>query len=97
MDLTSVANGFPKSIADSRQISVDLLLTDIDVAFTFLRTAEISEIPETKSRNVQHATKAYIDISRQLAIMDLTLNAREELDRKLEDLRERLAGYAVFL
>jgi hypothetical protein len=50
--------------SDTNYDSVELLLTDLDVAMTFLDVAETSKIPETVTRNHTNARVAYDSGSR---------------------------------
>jgi hypothetical protein len=47
---------------DINQTSVELLLTDSNVALTFLSIAETTENRETAERNIHNAHKAYDSI-----------------------------------
>ena len=84
-------NSDPRDIFEqSKQTIVDLLFTDLDVAFTFLDTALISSNPETKSRNIGNAAAAWHTVSDKLNTFEIPPDVRNALLNRLTQLRNRL-------
>ncbi len=79
---------------ESNERALDFLNTDLDTAFTFVRIASDSgNDPETRSRNLANATRAYEAVSRLLAHLDrdeLRANAFDAVKAKLDDLGANL-------
>ena len=70
--------------------SVEFLLTDIDVAMTFLDVAETSGIEETVTRNHQNARRAYDTVLSFLSKLTLHAGHRQQVETQLAVLKARL-------
>jgi len=92
-----MANDLQSSISDYQQILIELLFTDLDLAFTFLDTARVSSWPETQRRNVEHAVKAHKEVSAKALQFEMPDSARKELDAGLRSLKERISRFGVKL
>jgi hypothetical protein len=86
-----VAKELRSTISESRQIVLELLFADLDLACTFLDTAGLSSLPDTRKRNISNALKAYHEISAKSAKIEMPDVIRAEIDAKLNELRTRLA------
>ena len=86
MDMVS----FQATFAALNQSGVEFLLTDLDVAMTFMDVAAASHIQATIRRNHNNARKAY-DSTLQL-LEKLTPNGRQrqEIETKLAVVKARL-------
>jgi hypothetical protein len=84
-------------MADVNEASVTLLLTDAEVALTFLDMAEVTSFPESRSRQIGEALTAFRSITKLSPRFVFTREQRRSLDEKLSVLRTRLldAGVAV--
>jgi hypothetical protein len=69
---------------------IDFLFIDLDVANTLLDIAEGTQNEETARRNQNNARKAYDTLLRLLPKLRPNKQERQELDRKLSLLRDRL-------
>lgn len=92
-----MARSLQQVIAESRQISEQLLFTDLQIAFTFLQIARVTSDPKTRRRNIENATKAYRDVLHRSADPNLAVRRREDLDTTLALLRNQLAEFGVNL
>lgn len=81
-----------QNIEDAQRVIVDLLFTDLGLAFTFLETARVTSVPETRQRNVANAVKAYRDISEKGATLQLSSSTRQHLAAQLAELSQQLAA-----
>ena len=74
----------------SNQGIIEFLLTDLDVALTFMDVAKTTEFRDSAERNHQNARKAYEMVIAKLK--EVTPNARQQaiLDEKLAMLQARL-------
>jgi hypothetical protein len=72
---------------------VEFVLTDLDVALTFMDVADVSRIAETKARNHRNAREAYTNVLRLLH----NLYPAAAIEEKLALLKMRLiaAGQVV--
>lgn len=84
-----------RTIENSQQIIIELCFTDLDLAFTFLQTAQVTSIRGTKQRNLANAVKVYRTISQKAAGMDLPSATRQPLEAKLAELSQQLAAWGV--
>ncbi len=73
----------------------DFLLTDVDLALTFLDVADTTAVEETAHRNREHARQAYGTVANFLTKLNLKVADREAVETRLAVLKERLdaAGY----
>jgi hypothetical protein len=82
-------------IADAvtaRRLCAEFIMTDLDLAFTFMHVARTSRIAETRSRNQKNARTAYDAILRFLPRSLAAFSATEQQDteRKLAELKRQL-------
>ncbi len=84
-------------IAQSNRIGLEFLLADLDLAQTFLNVAEVTAVEDARTRNRENAREAYQTVLRLLPRIDLSLEDKEELNRRLLALKNRLQelGYPV--
>lgn len=75
---------------DEKYTSPVFLLTDIDVALTFMDVAETTDIEDTVTRNHQNARKAYDTVLDFLSKLTLTPTDRQQVETKLAILKARL-------
>ncbi|HEY1578677.1 MAG TPA: hypothetical protein VGF82_16535 [Terracidiphilus sp.] len=82
-------------IANSNQIGVDFLRTDLDAGLTFVSVAKTTTCLETRARNFSKALKAYETVLRFLPRVTPSVGEQTEIMSKLEDLRADLerAGF----
>jgi hypothetical protein len=75
-----------------RRSCAEFIMTDLEVAFTFLDVAHTSGIAETGRRNRKNARAAYDAILRFLprSIPALSAAERRDMERKLGELKRRL-------
>lgn len=90
-----MARDLKQNISDRRDIVIQLLFTDLDLAWTFLETARVSNRPERKSRNVANAVSAYNQISTKVADLNIPAATREELNAGLLALEQRISEFGV--
>jgi hypothetical protein len=81
---------FSKTFQELNQSGMDFLLTDVDLAMTFMDVAAASHDQETVHRNHNNARKAYDTVLHLLGKMTLTAGKREEINAKLAVLKTRL-------
>jgi hypothetical protein len=81
-----------KAKARSRRSGAELIMVDIEVAFTFLEVGRTSKEPSTAMRNRKNARKAYDSILRLLPRTIAAFSVAEQmaLHRKLKELKSRL-------
>jgi hypothetical protein len=75
---------------DFNRASVKLLLTDADVALTFVGLAETTGDESHRKQAVQDARRAYHDIVRKRPQFSLANWEAHTLDLKLEQIRTRI-------
>ncbi|HZI50307.1 MAG TPA: hypothetical protein VFE29_00665 [Terriglobia bacterium] len=75
---------------ETEKTVIDILLTDLDLAMTFLNTADTTQIEENARRNRQHASRAYDQIVATLQAVTLNEEQQALFDDKLSLLRSRL-------
>ena len=81
---------FSKLRESINRTSVDFLLTDADVALTFISVAETTSNQETAERNTHNAHKAYRTIQNLRAKYVLTDSEADTLDSRLAEVKLRL-------
>ena len=86
----SKVSGFRGNFADLNQSGVDFLLTDLDLAMTFMDIAAASHIQETIRRNHNNARRAYDAVVHLLGQLTPDAGQRQEIDTKLDLLKTRL-------
>lgn len=75
---------------ESSRAALEFLLTDLDLAMTFLDLADTSTIPETVQRNRHNARRAYDAVLHHLPKLVLTISERQAIEKKLSVLRMRI-------
>ena len=88
--LLSVQQWIVDNWPDLNQSGVSFLLTDLDIAMTFMNVADASRIEETTRRNYTNARAAYDTVLRLLEKLTPTADEREAIDAKLASLKMRL-------
>jgi len=78
------------SFSDLNQSGVLFLLTDLDLAMTFMDIAEASHIEETTRRNRTNARTAYDTVLRLLEKLTPNADQSQAIDAKLASLKTRL-------
>ncbi len=79
-----------ENLAISNQVGVEFLLTDLDVAMTFLDLAAVSHNEETTRRNYCNARTAYDTVLHLLEKLTPDAEQRKVIDAKLALLKTRL-------
>ncbi len=79
------------------QTGIDFLLTDLDLAVTFMVVAEVSRNAETVHRNYENARTAHDTVVRLLERLTPNAKQRRAIDAKLALLKTRLqaVGYEL--
>jgi hypothetical protein len=77
---------------DFRRCGAEFILTDLELAFTFLDVANTSWVAETRRRNQKNARSAHDAVLRFLPRSLPALSAAEQqtIERKLGELKNRL-------
>jgi len=81
----------------SNRVAVQFLLADLRTAFTFLDTAEVTSLEETRIRNQAHARRVYETILRFLRKVAPLPEEATELKAGIAELKKRLeeVGYSL--
>ena len=79
-----------ENFSDLNQSGVSFLLTDLDLAMTFMDVADASRIDKRKRRNHTNARTAYNTILRLLEKLTPNTDERQVIDVKLANLKMRL-------
>jgi hypothetical protein len=86
----------PRSTAqlleESHRIGVQFLLADLATAFTFLDVSEVTEIEESRKRNLEKARYVYDTVMRLMPKVEPSNEERAELEDNLAELRRRLVA-----
>ena len=80
----------PSPISNSDRLGLEYLISDMDLALTFLQIAATSSDRETRERNRKNARKAYETVLHFLPRLDPTAEERQTIEEKLAALRTRL-------
>jgi hypothetical protein len=83
-------DGFSQTTFDAQRAAAVFLLTDLDLAITFLDLAHASHNQETSRRNQNNARTAYDTVLRFLPRLILTEFEQSAIREKLSALRIRL-------
>ena len=83
-------DNWPELFFDLNQSGVSFLLTDLDLAMTFMDVADASRIEETTRRNHTNARTAYDTVLRLLDKLKPNPDQRQAIDAKLAILKMRL-------
>ena len=81
---------WPQTFSDLNQSGVLFLLTDLDLAMTFMDVADTSHIDETTRRNHTNARTAYNSVLHLLEKLTPNTDERQVIDAKLAILKMRL-------
>jgi hypothetical protein len=79
-----------EAIFASNRAGAAFVLTDLNLAMTFLDVAETSKRAETVSRNRQNARIAYDSVRRLLPRLALTAEEWQNIQEKLSNVKFRL-------
>ncbi len=90
MRVTLTIVDMENSLRRLNQNSVDFMLTDLDLAGTFLDIAETTHSDETMRRNHMNARKAYDTVLPLMEKLVLTDSERQAIVTKLNMLKSRL-------
>ncbi|MBV9505297.1 MAG: hypothetical protein JO323_09880 [Acidobacteriia bacterium] len=75
---------------DLNNTGIEFLLTDLDMALTFMDIAAISQIQETVDRNHENARDAYDTVLRLLQNLTPDTDQRSAIDHRMGILKARL-------
>jgi len=78
------------ALSDANRFSVEILITDLDLAFTFLQVARTSKNPETRQRNRENAHKVYDAVHHFLPRLRPTAEERQAIEDKMSSLKIHL-------
>ena len=84
------AKRIEENLRDASDAGVQLLLTDADIALTFLDAAKISANKEGRSRRIHEARKAYDSILHLMTHLKPDPAQLEVLNKRISKLRQRL-------
>ena len=79
-----------ENFSDLNQSGVSFLLTDLDLAMTFMDVADASRIEETTRRNHTNARTAYDTVVHLLEKLSPNADQRQAIDAQLTILKTRL-------
>ena len=79
-----------ENFSDLNQSGVSFLLTDLDLAMTFMDVADASRIEETTRRNHTNARTAYDTVVHLLEKLTPNADHRQAIDAQLTILKTRL-------
>ena len=79
-----------ENFSDLNQSGVSFLLTDLDLAMTFMDVADASRTEETTRRNHTNARTAYDTVLHLLEKLSPNADQRQAIDAKLASLKKRL-------
>lgn len=82
--------GFPETLSKTNAEGVKFLLTDLDMALTFMDVAAVSRNGETVERNYKNARVAYDAVLRLLPKFTPNAEQLEMINGKLSVLKARL-------
>jgi hypothetical protein len=80
--------------AEAMNANIDFLLSDLDVAMTFLDVASITTVEENAQRSRQKAYKAYDFVINRLSKIKLNVSYQHQFDKKLTALNSTLSNYS---
>ena len=83
---------FPEAVAESHHLIANLLITDLELALTFLEVAKTSQIEETVLRNRQNARKAHDSAVQMLSKHGFHPEDRRLVEKKIDIVRKELEG-----
>jgi hypothetical protein len=79
-----------KPSEESNAAGIQFLIQDLDLAMTFMDTAEATHIKETAERNHRNARTAYETVMRLLQKVQPNAAQQQEIDKRIAVLRARL-------
>ena len=79
-------------LEDSHRIGVQFLLADLATALTFLDVSQVTELEESRKRNLERARYVYDTVMRLMPKVAPSTEERALLDDKLAELRRRLVA-----
>ena len=79
-----------ENFSDLNQSGVSFLLTDLDLAMTFMDVADASRVEETTRRNHTNARTAYDTVVHLLEKLTPNADQRQAIDAQLTILKTRL-------
>jgi len=82
---------FLANLSNSNRIGIEFILTDLDVAMTFLDVAAASSNSTVVRRNHNNARTAYTAVVNLLERLSLDKSQREQIQLKLDTLKARLS------
>ena len=83
-------NHWADDYSNLNQSGVAFVLTDLDLALTFMDVADASQIEETIRRNHRNARTAYDTVLRLLEKLTPNADQRQAIDEKIASLKTRL-------
>lgn len=84
------------NLRDANEAGVNLLMTDAEIALTFLDAAKITSDAAGAARKIREARRAYDSILHLIPRFTLSEEQSETLDERLSLLRERLRRIGAF-
>ena len=84
--------GLSDAIEEGRRLTVEVTLSDLELALTFLDTASASQNPTTIARCHRNALAAFLKARRQ-QLKAATREQRARIEQLNESIRVRLANY----
>jgi hypothetical protein len=79
-------------LEESHRIGVQFLLTDLATAHTFLDVSEVTEIEESRKRNLEKARHVYDTVMRLMPKVEPSTDEQAVLEDKLAELKRRLVA-----
>jgi hypothetical protein len=81
-----------ENMADAKRIGAEFIMTDLELAFTFLKIVRTSRVTATVRRNQRNARTAYDVVLRFLprSLLALSATERESIEGKLRELKNCL-------
>lgn len=77
-------------LRDAKPVSLDILMTDIELGFSFLQIAETSTDRKTRERNIKNARKVYDSSLHILPRLQPTAKELQTIEAKLALLKKGL-------
>jgi hypothetical protein len=79
-------------LEESHRIGVQFLLADLATALTFLDVSEVTELEESRKRNLERARYVYDTVMRLMPKVAPSTEELAALEGKLAELRRRLVA-----
>ena len=74
----------------TRQVGIEFLRTEVEMALVFARIASDAQDPEKRLRNVQNARTGHDALLHFMQILALTADERVEMQMEISELRQQL-------